>query len=502
MKYKILCVICARGGSKGVKNKNLIRLLGKDIMNYTISEAKKSTLFNKIVFSSDSKKILNKAKKYNIDLLIQRPKYLANDTIAKIHPIIHAVKKSENYFNYKFDYIVDLDLTTPLRIYTDIRNAFKKIIKTKSNNLISVYRSKKNPYFNLIETNKKNKINIVKKKSNKIFASRQSAPYVYALNGSIYIWKRNYLLNKKIVFDENTSIFEMPRSRSIDIDDKMDVKLVEFFLKQRKEYLIQKNFKNVFSLKNKKVFLFGGCGLIGKQIVDLFLKEGANVINFDINLKIGKKLSKKYNSIKFSNEYLDVKDLNNFDDNLNKFTKKYGCPDVFINCTYPTSKDWNSSNFKNNTLDNMREHIDIHLNSYSWSAYKICELMRKNHKKGSVILLSSIYGILGQNLSIYKNTDKRENMNYSIIKGGITNLCKQMASFYGKSNLRINALCPGGIYSANMNKIFIKNYVSQNPLKRLGKPEDVANSALFLASDASSYITGTNFLIDGGWSAI
>ena len=124
------------------------------------------------------------------------------------------------------------------------------------------------------------------------------------------------------------------------------------------------------------------------------------------------------------------------------------------------------------------------------------------------MLLSSIYGILGQNMNIYKNTKMSENMNYSIIKGGITNFARQLASYYGKNGIRVNALCPGGISghvkgSKNKQSIkFIKNYSDQCPLQRLAKVDEIAYAILFLCVDASSYITGTNFMVDGGWSAI
>ena len=123
-------------------------------------------------------------------------------------------------------------------------------------------------------------------------------------------------------------------------------------------------------------------------------------------------------------------------------------------------------------------------------------------------MISSIYGILGQDLNIYKNTTMKENLTYSVIKGGVTNFTKQLASFYGSSNIRVNNIISGGLkgHVAGKNKSqernFIKNYSNKTLLKRLGKPNEVAYSVLFLASDASSYITGSNLFVDGGWSAI
>jgi NAD(P)-dependent dehydrogenase (short-subunit alcohol dehydrogenase family) len=126
---------------------------------------------------------------------------------------------------------------------------------------------------------------------------------------------------------------------------------------------------------------------------------------------------------------------------------------------------------------------------------------------GSILQLGSIYGIVGQDLTVYEGTEMQENMTYAAIKGGITGLTRLMASYYGQYNIRINTLCPGGLKGHNsksntQNPVFIKQYSKKNPLKRLGHPEEVASTALFLASEASSYITGATIMVDGGWTAI
>lgn len=264
-----------------------------------------------------------------------------------------------------------------------------------------------------------------------------------------------------------------------------------------------KDYLKYFSLKNKKAVVIGGSGLLGSEIVKALISTSAQVINLDIQ-KL--KLSSKFN--KYQYNFFNVKKMNSLDKNFDKIIQKFGCPDIFVNCSYPTSKNWNNSSFKKNKISILRDNVDFHLNSYVWLSYKICEMMKKSNKRGSVIMLSSIYGLLAQNKEIYKNTNMSENMNYSIIKGGINNFAKQLASFYGSYGIRVNSVCPGGIAGhvkgskKNQNKIFIKNYSKNCPLKRLGKPEEVASSVLFLSSDASSYITGTSFLIDGGWSIV
>ena len=170
-----------------------------------------------------------------------------------------------------------------------------------------------------------------------------------------------------------------------------------------------------------------------------------------------------------------------------------------VNCTYPKTKDWKNNSFDKINVSSYKKN-DMHLNSYVWSAKIIADLMKKN-KKGSIILLSSIYGVVGQDLSIYEGTKMQESMTYSVIKGGINNLTKQMASYYGKFQIRINALCAGGVFE-NQNERFVKNYKKKVPLKRMATSSDIALSVIFLASDASSYITGTTFMVDGGWTSI
>ena len=150
----------------------------------------------------------------------------------------------------------------------------------------------------------------------------------------------------------------------------------------------------------------------------------------------------------------------------------------------------------------------MHLNSYAWLARVTANYFMKNKIRGNILFLGSIYGVVGQNLNIYENTNMKENMSHSMIKGGITNLTRLMASYYGKYNIRINTLAPGGIKghvansSSKQDSKFIKNYNKQVPLKRLGNAMEVGEVATFLVSPASSYITGITLLVDGGWTAI
>jgi len=230
----IICSICARKGSKGLRNKNIKLLNKKPLIYYTIQQAIKSKLFDYIAFSTDSDKIAQLALKYGVDYCIKRPKNYSKDNSNKIVAIKHLLLNSEKYFKKKFETIIDLDVTSPLRKISDIINAYKKFKKKNADNLITACKSRKNPYFNIIEK-KNNKYKLVKK-SFKIFDSRQEAPEVYDMNASIYIWKRNVLLKNKSLFNKKTSMYLMPINRSFDIDTKEDWDLVKYFFKSRKVY--------------------------------------------------------------------------------------------------------------------------------------------------------------------------------------------------------------------------------------------------------------------------
>ena len=204
----------------------------------------------------------------------------------------------------------------------------------------------------------------------------------------------------------------------------------------------------------------------------------------------------------------DCSDIYSIESNFLDYFDKFGVPDIFINCSYPRTEDWGSNSFKDVSLSSYRENIDIHLNSFSWGAKIVADQMKDRKIKGSIIQVGSIYGILGQDLKLYEGLGMSENMTYSIIKGGISSLTRQMASYYGRFNIRINTLSPGGlegfdsISNGLQDETFKKRYSNKTPLNRLGKPSEVASVALFLASEASSYVTGENIIVDGGYSII
>ena len=257
---------------------------------------------------------------------------------------------------------------------------------------------------------------------------------------------------------------------------------------------------NIFNLNNKKIYVVGGSGLVGKEVCVLLKLLGAKVFNLDIK-----------NSLNFDKDIKFLK-FNLVRENLIEkkllfFFRNYGSPDCLINCSYPASSSWHKSDFRFVKKKTINENIKLHLNSYIWIARIFAEYMKIKKIKGSIIQFSSHYGVIGQNSKLYKGTKMRENMIYSAIKGGIISNVKQMCAHYGKYGIRVNSISPGGIQGHIKGrkifqpKKFIKNYCQRTPLNRLANSKEISPAVAFLASDLSSYITGINLLIDGGWTA-
>jgi CMP-N,N'-diacetyllegionaminic acid synthase len=228
---KLLCTICARGGSKGVKNKNIKMINNKPLIAYTIEQAQQSGLFEHIVISTDSDAIADISKQYGAEVFFKRDAQMASDTAGKLEVIRDAFVRSEEYYNEKFDYLIDLDATAPLRNVEDIIDSFQQFLDANNDNLITAMPSRRSPYFNLIEQDKDGKISVSKSLDTTILR-RQDAPKTYDMNASIYIWKRDTILHEKSVFLEKTGLYIMPEERSIDIDSELDFKFVEFMMRE------------------------------------------------------------------------------------------------------------------------------------------------------------------------------------------------------------------------------------------------------------------------------
>ncbi len=229
---KRLCIIGARGGSKGLKNKNIKILLGKPLIAHSIDQAKRSKLFEYISVSSDSDEILNVSKEWGADFIIKRPEEMASDTASKVPVMRHCMLETEKMCHIKFDTVVDLDCTSPLRFPEDIIESVKLLEETGVKNVVTGAPSRKSPYFNMLEINE-NGTAVLSKKIETTVYRRQDSPKTYDMNASVYAWKRDVLAEENTIFLEDTKLYVMPEERSLDIDNQLDFEIVELLANKR-----------------------------------------------------------------------------------------------------------------------------------------------------------------------------------------------------------------------------------------------------------------------------
>jgi len=251
----ILITICGRSGSEGIKDKNLREFIGHPLILYTLSA---SSLFRKyvshynvdIAVNSDSLKLLEIVKKTGICSIIERPTELAQGTTPKITVIKHSVNFMEKKLSKKYDFIIDLDITSPLITIEDIMSSLDQIISNGNCDvLFSVVCSRRNPYFNMVEI----KNGFAYRSKGSSYVARQQAPQVLDMNASIYVFRRGSLINKlkTTVFDGNCCIYCMRETYVLDIDSEEDFKIMEILAK---EYFFRFNDYNLIKENISQIY--------------------------------------------------------------------------------------------------------------------------------------------------------------------------------------------------------------------------------------------------------
>lgn len=229
---RLICTIGARGGSKGVPGKNLRLLHGLPLLAHTIRQAKACDLFDAVAFSSDSTEILDTAKTYGADILIERPPEMATDLAAKPPAIRHCFLEAEKRLGRQYEAFVDLDVTSPLRLPEDILGAVALFENSGASNVITGAPARHSPYFTLVEATDSGAVRLSKTLPQAV-VRRQDSPKCWDMNGSIYVWRREPFVSDPRVLYPDTRLYEMPADRSVDIDSELDFRFVEFLMGQR-----------------------------------------------------------------------------------------------------------------------------------------------------------------------------------------------------------------------------------------------------------------------------
>ena len=243
------------------------------------------------------------------------------------------------------------------------------------------------------------------------------------------------------------------------------------------------------TLTDKVIIVTGGGGLLGKEFIKNLKSKGAIAINADINIKT---------DYEKNNLFVDITSKDSIVEAIKNIISVYGKIDGLVNNAYPRTNDWGEK-FEDIKYESWQMNVDMQMNTTFLFIQKVMPELLKT--KGAIVNIASIYGVVGNDFTIYEGTNMTSAAAYSAIKGGIINFSRYLASYYGRHGVRVNCVSPGGIFD-NQNEIFVKNYENKVPLKRMGNPDDIAPAVSFLLSDEAKYITGQNLIVDGGWTAI
>lgn len=254
-------------------------------------------------------------------------------------------------------------------------------------------------------------------------------------------------------------------------------------------------YKKLFSCEGKVALVTGGCGLIGSEAVRALMELGALVYIADTDGDRGDALADETGGLFIA---MDIASGDSIEKGMDEVLKEEGRVDILVNSAYPRTGDW-GARFEDISCVSWEKNVNDHLGGYFLVCRKAAEVMKKQ-EKGSIINLASIYGVVAPDFSIYEGTEMTMPAAYAAIKGGLISLTRYMATYYAPYHVRVNALSPGGVFGGQ-DRSFVNRYCERTPLSRMASPRDVAAAVIYLASDASSYITGQNLLVDGGWTA-
>jgi len=253
---------------------------------------------------------------------------------------------------------------------------------------------------------------------------------------------------------------------------------------------------DLFDLTGDVILVTGGGGLIGTEVCHAIDRHGANVVVGENDEERGRIVADQLDRGEFVS--LDITDPGSIDAACEHVVSEYGCLDGVVNLAYPHTDDYGQP-FESVEKDELIENISLHLGGY-YAVTKAAVLRMLEHDcKGSVVNFSSIYGMQAPDFTVYEGTNMTSPVEYSVLKAGVLNFTRYLASYLGRDGIRLNSISPGGVFDDQPEQ-FVENYERNVPLGRMAEPEDISGAVVYLLSDAASYVTGYNLVVDGGWT--
>lgn len=257
---------------------------------------------------------------------------------------------------------------------------------------------------------------------------------------------------------------------------------------------------NLFNLKNKNIVIIGACGLIGKALVNAFVKVDANIAIVDIPQQFPKNFAKSFNKTKNIIGYpCDISNKNEVQNLVFSVLGNFSTVDVLINSAQYKPEGFLTSSIEGFEIDLWNDIIRVNLTGTFITCQAFGTQMIKQ-KKGSIINFASTYGVVSSNPGLYDDNSMGNPVAYTASKGAVIMLTKYLAVHWAKKGVRVNCLTPHGVYNDHEQN-FINHFSQLSPMGRMMKKEELVGAAIFLASDAASYVTGENLMVDGGWTA-
>ena len=273
---------------------------------------------------------------------------------------------------------------------------------------------------------------------------------------------------------------------------------------------MKSKYRQLFELKGKTALVTGGAGFLGRHFSSGLAEFGANVAVVDLDSATTRDIAAQLKNdfgIRAEGYGCDISDPDAVQQMAREVADRFGSIDILLNNAASKSRDLDAffAPFEKYSLPQWREVMSVNIDGMFLVAQAIGKRMAESGRGGSIVQVSSIYGIMASDKRIYEGScylghQISNPAVYSASKAAVVGLTRYLAAYWADKGIRVNALVPGGVESGQ-NEIFKKNYSARVPMNRMARPQEMVGAVLWLASDASSYVTGQNINVDGGISA-